>query len=156
MPFTREYFISSLFSSFFINLFGANLINLLFCSFCMVNYGNFIIRLGIGGLFIINGIMKLLMPASVVSMLSGLGFPAPEAFTWLLILSELVCGTAVIVGFKLRYSVVPLAIILLLGIILNPMNSLVDQLKNAALLATTIGLALSPVGALALKEHKRR
>lgn len=45
-------------------------------------------------------------------MLTGLGFPAPTFFAWVLILSEIVFGIALLANWKLKYMVVPPMIIL--------------------------------------------
>ncbi|MBI4145957.1 DoxX family protein [Candidatus Woesearchaeota archaeon] len=119
----------------------------------MKDYAPFALRIGIGGLFITVGLMKLMNPAGVTTMLAALGFFAPAFWTWVLILAELVCGAAVLTGFKLKYTTVPLAIVLLVAVLTNP-TGLTNSLKDIALLSGLVSLWLSGPGALALHHRK--
>lgn len=75
-------------------------------------YGLAILRIVTGLLFLLPGIMKLMDPAGITGMLSGLGFPAPSLFAWVLLLSEIVFGASLIVGWKTKYTTWPLIIVL--------------------------------------------
>lgn len=118
----------------------------------MKKYGPFATRVGIGGLFLATGIMKLLDPSMVEGMLDGMGFPAAALLTWLLIFVEVLGGAAVLVGFKLKYVTVPLAIVLLVASVV-----MIDQpgimVSNLALLAATVGLWFSGPGAWAVSKN---
>lgn len=118
----------------------------------MKEYGPFVLRLGIGGLFVAAGIMKLFDPAMIEGMLGGFGFPAPVFWTWLLILSELFFGTAVLTGFKLKWTTIPLAIILVVAIVLS-FDNIGVVMNNIVFLFCLLSLWLSGPGALAL-HHK--
>src|SRR3989344_1545183 len=78
-------------------------------------YGPTLLRVFIGVLFIIQGYIKLRNPAGPTGMLTNLGFPAPVFFAWLLLLSELIFGIAVLVGWKVKYTVWPLVIVMLVA-----------------------------------------
>jgi len=63
-------------------------------------------------------------------MLTGLGFSTPSLLGWVLLLSEIIFGASLIVGWKTRYTVWPLVIVLSLatitvalpGVLENPMG----------------------------------
>lgn len=115
----------------------------------MKEYGPFALRIGIGGLFVIAGIMKLMNPAMIVGMLETLGFPGPSFWAWLLILVELLCGAAVLTGFKLKYSTVPLAVVMFVAIFVS-LDQVSIVLNNSVFLAGLISLWLSGPGAWSL------
>ncbi len=74
-------------------------------------------RILLGLLMLIPGSLKLFVikPSGVVGMLSGIGFPAPTFFAWVLILSEIVFGIAILLKWKLEYSVWPPIVIMLVA-----------------------------------------
>jgi len=80
-------------------------------------YSPTILRFFLGLLFVIPGFQKLMNPSMITGMLEGLGFPAPTMMAWILLLSEIVFGMAILTGFRLNYSVWPLVFILLVAII---------------------------------------
>ncbi len=73
-------------------------------------------RVLLGLLMLIPGIMKLFVigPTAVVGMLSGLALFAwaPTFWAWVLMFSEVVFGGAIIVDYKLKYTVIPPVVIL--------------------------------------------
>ncbi len=75
-----------------------------------------ILRIAIGIIFLISGIQKIQDPNSFISSLQAMNFPLAEFQGWLVILSELICGTFLIFGLLLRFSIIPLAIIMLVGL----------------------------------------
>lgn len=78
--------------------------------------GRFLLRLTLGVLFAVAGIMKITNPGMIISMLGGMGFPTPTFFGWLLIVSEIVFGIAVLVGFRTKLTVWPLVLILVVAV----------------------------------------
>ena len=48
-------------------------------------------------------------------MLTGINFIAPTFFAWVLLLSELIFGLAVLVGYKVKYTALPLAFVMLVA-----------------------------------------
>ncbi len=80
-------------------------------------YGHTLIRVTVGLLFIIMGFGKLTNPSGIVGMLGGLGFPIPIFFGWSLLLSELIFGALILIGYKVRYTAWPLAIILVVAVV---------------------------------------
>ncbi|MBT5215742.1 DoxX family protein [Candidatus Woesearchaeota archaeon] len=81
------------------------------------NYSITFMRVMLGLLFLIPGISKLMNPDMIIGMLGGLGFPGAAFFGWVLILSEIVFGIALIVGYKVKLAVIPLIIILAVAIL---------------------------------------
>ena len=71
----------------------------------------------LGLVMLVPGLYKLFVLGSdaVVTMLGGIGFPAPMLFAWLLILSEIGFGAAVLIGWKLQYTTIVPAIILVIA-----------------------------------------
>src|SRR3989338_10219195 len=83
------------------------------CTSChCASYGAAVLRIALGLLFVLPGLGKLMNPAMIAGMLGGLGFPAPAFFGWLLLLSEIVFGALLIVGWKVKYAIWPLVIVL--------------------------------------------
>ncbi len=119
----------------------------------MKEFGPFALRIGIGGLFLTTGILKLMNPSMVTGMLSNLGFPGATFWTWLLILAELLCGVAVLVGFKVKWAVIPLGVVLFVAIVTNPTGGLTNPLKDSVLFISLISLYLSGPGAWALDKR---
>ncbi len=114
----------------------------------MKEFGPFALRIGVGGIFVFAGIMKLMNPSMVVGMLGNLGFPGPSFWTWILILAELLCGAAVLTGFKLKWTTIPLAIVAVVIIVVASDQAMVAIL----LLASLASLWLSGPGAWALDK----
>jgi len=103
-------------------------------------WGPTVLRLALGLLFIVPGIMKLMNPAMPAGMLEGMGFPAPVVFAWVLLLSELIFGAALIVGYKVKYAVWPLMLILVVATIIVHVPS-TDPMKWINVLFHVVGIA---------------
>ncbi len=117
----------------------------------MKEFGPFALRIGVGGIFLTTGIMKILNPSAVVGMLESMGFPGPAFWTWVLILAELLCGAAVLTGFKIKWTALPLAIVMLVAIAVNFDNAMI-VLNNLVILSGLVSLWLSGPGAWALDK----
>ena len=79
--------------------------------------GPLILRISLGLLFVVPGLSKLMNSGGIIGMLDGLGFPAASLFWWIVILSEIIFGAALIVGWKVRKTVWPLVVILVVATI---------------------------------------
>ncbi len=79
------------------------------------HHGPLVLRIALGLLFIIPGLSKLANPGMIIGMLRDLGFPAAALMGWILLLSEVVFGAAVLAGYKVRTTVWPLAIIMVVA-----------------------------------------
>ena len=74
-------------------------------------------RILLGLLMLVPGLTKLFIsgPSGVTGMLNGMGFPIAGFFAWILILSEIIFGTAILANWKLEYTVIPPIIILVVA-----------------------------------------
>ncbi len=72
-------------------------------------------RIILGLLMLVPGLLKIFVntPEGVTGMLSGFGFPAPAFLAWVLIISEIAFGIAILANYKIKYTVIPPMIILL-------------------------------------------
>lgn len=69
---------------------------------------------------LVPGLLKLFVmgPSAVASMLGSFGFPAAMFFAWLLIILEIGSGLAVLIGWKLEYTaIVPAVILVIAGLL---------------------------------------
>lgn len=82
---------------------------------CNKGYGLVILRVMAGILFLVPGVMKLMDPAGITGMLAGLGFPAASLLAWVLLLSEIIFGASLVVGWKTKYTAWPLVIVLVVA-----------------------------------------
>ncbi len=78
----------------------------------------------LGLVMLLPGLMKLFIikPAAVTQMLTNLGFPVPMFFAWVLILSEILFGLAILARWKLKYTVWPPIIILVIAGLTTSIN----------------------------------
>ena len=76
-------------------------------------------RVLLGLLMLVPGLMKLFVtgPSGVAGMLSGLTLFAwaPAFWAWVLMLSEVAFGLAILANYQLKYTVIPPVIILLVA-----------------------------------------
>lgn len=109
----------------------------------MNEYGPTVLRLVLGLLFIIPGIDKLIGTLGGGHAIAGL---LGTGLTWVLLLVEIIFGLAVLLGYKLKYTVWPLIAVLVVATILvhlpsdEPMkviNILFHLLGVAALLSVS-------------------
>lgn len=123
-------------------------------------YAPSVLRLALGLLFVIPGLQKLADPAGIAGMLGELGFPAPAFLGWVLLLSEIVFGAAVLAGWKLKHTVWPLVVITVVAMFTvhfpawfaqKPM-ALISVLFHILAVAALVSLYFSGAGAYAVKE----
>lgn len=122
--------------------------------------GRFFIRVPLGLLFLGAGLMKLMDPQTIIGMLSGIGFPTPAFFGWLVILSEVLFGAAVLLGFRTKLTVWPLIIILIVAIItvtipawMGGQNQYVNLMFHLLGIAGLISLSMSGPGDFSLSKN---
>jgi putative oxidoreductase len=120
-------------------------------------YGPLLLRIAIGAIFLYTGIGKLLNPAGPTGMLQGLGFPAPAFFAWVLLLSEIIFGLSVLLGWKVRYTVWPLVLIMVIAIFAvvlpNANGNYLNALFHLLVIAGSISLFLTGPGAAAVDKN---
>lgn len=125
------------------------------------DYGPFALRLVLGLLFLIPGVMKLMDPGMIIGMLGGMGFPVATAFGWILLLSEIIFGVCILLGWKVKYTAWPPVIILLVATVMvhipamagNPMG-LIMVLFHVLGIAALVSVFLTGAGALSLDNLK--
>ena len=122
------------------------------------DFGPFFVRIGLGLLFIFPGIMKLMNPGMIIGMLGGMGFPLPMVLGWLVIIAEVLGGIALLAGYKVKYVVWPLVVILVVATVAV---YLPDLAKNATQvlfhllgILSLISLYYSGPGAFAAEKSK--
>lgn len=126
------------------------------------HWGQLILRLAIGPIFIAHGGQKLFVqgPAQVAGFLTQLGIPLPEISAWLLILAEFVGGILLLLGLFTRWASIPVAFDMLVAI-------LVVHLKNGfivpggfefplALLAIALCLMIQGGGKISVDHLMKR
>ena len=69
----------------------------------------------IAALFLVVGVRKMMFFAPQVAYFTKLGFPAPEFFTILAIIIEVVGGLALLIGFKTRWTAWLLALFVVIA-----------------------------------------
>ena len=117
-------------------------------------YAPSLLRLGLGVLFVAAGIMKLTNVGGVVDLLSGIGFPGATFWAWLLLLVEIVFGLLVLVGWKVKWTTIPLIVVIVVAILTVSIKAgAMAALKDFVILTGLISLMLSGPGAFALSKH---
>jgi putative oxidoreductase len=118
------------------------------------NYGQMLLRVGAGVLFLGAGLMKLFGPGAegITGMLSGIGFPLAGLFAWFLILAEIVGGGFLIAGYQVKWSSATLFVILLVAIVTVGLGNVADTtgrmnlLKDLGLLTGLAAIFLNGPG----------
>ena len=75
-----------------------------------------LLRISLGLLFFLLGIVTVISPEGFVGFIASLGIPA--FFAWLALLSELVFGFAILIGWKTKYTIWPPFIVVLVATIM--------------------------------------
>jgi len=82
----------------------------------------------VGAVFLSEGIQKFLFVAQLgAARFEKLGIPHPEFFGPFVGLTEIVCGTALILGFWLRLAVLPLLVVIIFAIATTKWPELLAQ-----------------------------
>jgi len=87
------------------------------------DYGLLVLRIGFALLMLPHGLAKagLLFSGNTIQFPDPLGLGAAVSLT-LAVLAEVVCSLFILVGFKLRYSVIPLIVTMLIAIFVIHIN----------------------------------
>lgn len=82
--------------------------------------GLFILRLGVGAIFLMHGWMKLFggQESFVREMLAMVGWSMPDAIWWVVTLVELLGGLMLVLGVFARYAALALAIEMVVAVLL--------------------------------------
>ena len=79
--------------------------------------GPAILRVTLGLLFLVMGLIKLNNPEMIIGMLGGLNFPAAPLLGWILIIVEVLGGAALILGKEMKKAIWLLFIVLLVALL---------------------------------------
>ena len=80
---------------------------------CKEKFGPFslaLLRVVIGLIFLDQGIFKLINMPITIGLVTGIGFPYPVIFAWILALAETICGAMIVLGLFTGLAVIPLLI----------------------------------------------
>ncbi|MGL5831009.1 MAG: DoxX family protein [Candidatus Altimarinota bacterium] len=113
-----------------------------------------VLRIVVGVMFLVKGIAKLQAINGVVGMLTGLGFPAPETFAWILALLETVGGALLIVGALTHLVTLALFANMVVAFILVhlPMEGL-GPMATGSWFVLLIGASLLALGCSGLRMY---
>lgn len=121
-----------------------------------------LLRVLLGLLFVVPGLGKLMNPAMIIGMLGQLGFPGPAFWGWLLLLSEIIFGAALILGYKVKWTAWPLVIVLVVATLIvhlpqlgdpNAPMALIDVLFRLVGIAGLIVVSAAGPGAYAISKN---
>lgn len=113
-------------------------------------YAPTLLRILVGGLLLVQGIGKFTGVDGFSGWLGTLGFPVPLVLAWIVLLSEIVCGAAVVLGWKTKYTVWPLVIIMLVATFVTLGAGFVNIMFHIITLAVLVSLFLTGPGKYAL------
>jgi putative oxidoreductase len=112
-------------------------------------------RLLLAALFIVAGFNKIMNVAGTAGYMGRLGLPAPELMAWAVIVTELLGGLLLVIGWKTRWVAWGLAIFTLVTAVLghafwkDPAQT-TQFLKNLAIVGGFLLLAVSGPGRLSV------
>lgn len=104
-------------------------------------------RILLGLVMLVPGLFKLwsLIQGNfgVPGFLASLGFPIPTFFAWVLMLCEIVFGIAILASWKLKYTIWPPVVILVVAALTTSLNQASSLLLHLAAAANMLTLAYS-------------
>jgi putative oxidoreductase len=87
-----------------------------------------LIRLMVGAVFLSEGLQKFLFPADVgAGRFARIGIPSAEIMAPLVGVTEIVCGTLILLGLFTRLAALPLIVIMLVAIISTKVPVLIGE-----------------------------
>jgi len=87
-----------------------------------------LIRLMVGGVFLVEGILKFLYPGELgAGRFAKIGIPSPEVMGTFVGGVEIVCGALVIIGLLTRFAAIPLLIDISVALVSTKMPILLGQ-----------------------------
>jgi uncharacterized membrane protein YphA (DoxX/SURF4 family) len=74
-------------------------------------------RLFLGLVMLVPGLSKVFVMGAdkITGMLTGIGFPIPSVFAWILIIAEISTGAAILANWKVKYAYLPPVVILVIA-----------------------------------------
>ena len=123
------------------------------CSWCNVDAGLLVLRIGVAGIFIMTGWMKVSDLPGTVGFFASMGFGAFWAY--LVTAVELLGGVAVLLGIYTRVAAKLLAIIMVVAIVvLIRAHNVTLVIGPVALLASNLALVLAGSGRYACMRSR--
>lgn len=111
------------------------------CSPIMKNIGLLVLRMCVGSIFIYAGWNKFADIETTTAMFDSFGFAAPWFFAYLVSLTELISGTAVLLGILTRDFALVLAFIMLVALLVVHLGQDFARAQlPLALFGATLGL----------------
>jgi len=87
-----------------------------------------LIRIAVGLVFLSEGLQKFLFASQLgVGRFTKIGLPAPELLAPFVGVTEIVCGSAILLGILTRVAAVPLIVIMLVALVSTKIPILVSQ-----------------------------
>src|SRR4051812_11123600 len=84
----------------------------------LVRWAPIPLRLIVGYGFLVHGLLKLGRGVDVfAAALAGLSIPAPHLMAWVTVVTEVVCGLAMLAGAYVELISIPMAIVLLVALV---------------------------------------
>lgn len=114
-------------------------------------YAPTLLRVLVGVLFLVQGVRKLMNPGGPAGMLENFGFPLPVVFAWILLLSEIIFGAAVLSGWKVKYTVWPLVIVMIVAILTPAVEGFVPIMYHLIIVGALVSVYLTGPGKYAFE-----
>ncbi len=128
------------------------------CNKRCIDWSLLLLRLAAGSVFVYTGYSKLFTDNPGISgftqMLTGLGFPAPSFFAYLVGIIEFVGGIALIAGAGVAFFAPLLAVIMLVAFFTAKKAAFPAGMIDVAMFGITAALSLSGGGGFALGKGK--
>lgn len=127
------------------------------CDKNCIDWALLLIRLSAGVIFLLTGFGKLFGTPGIEGfsgMLTGIGFPLPNLFAYLVGIIELLGGISLIIGYGIRFFAPLLAIIMVVAFI-TVKKGLPDGNIDLALFSILIALSLTGPGLYAVGGKRR-
>ena len=124
----------------------------------MQDYATMPLRVALGAVFIVHGIMKISTLAGTAAFLGSLGFPVPSVLAVILMLVELLGGAFLLFGFMTRYAALLISIEMIIAILVAKIGIGFIAMKGTGyeyditLLAASISLLFTGAGKLSVDK----
>ncbi|MEM2916026.1 MAG: DoxX family protein [Candidatus Woesearchaeota archaeon] len=115
------------------------------------------LRIGLAALFLTAGVLNVMNFAGATDNMASLGLPVPIVFAIIMLVSQLIGGTLILLGLLTRVAAIWMTIVLLFLVIMAHVvhytpDSLIEITKYVAWIGGTLCLMLLGPGKLSLDE----
>jgi putative oxidoreductase len=113
-----------------------------------MNYARFATRIITGLMFLVIGLSKLADPQGTAGFLDQLGFPVSTVLAWALIIVEVVGGSMILAGYKMKMAAVPLFVVLFVATLLVQLGipasftAVLSQFTSSSVWLHLLGMAV--------------